>query len=106
MTAKTKHDAVEPNRDQRIHFRVTEEEKNAIEAKSRAAGFKKVSDYLRVIGMGAEIKQLLPPELRRQLVGIGINLNQLTRMAQADKAFRSYEEQLVQALAVIRSYLV
>jgi hypothetical protein len=106
MSAETKQDAVEPNRDQQIHFRVTEDEKKAIAARAKAAGFKKVSDYLRVLGMGAEVREALPPELRRQLVGIGTNLNQIARLAQTGKAFSSYEEQLVQALSIIRSYLV
>jgi hypothetical protein len=106
MTTETKPEPAEPNRDQQIHFRVTTEEKKAIEAKAKAAGFKKVSDYLRVLGMGTEVKEVLPADLRRQLVGIGTNLNQIARLAQAGKAFSSHEAQLVQALGIIRSYLV
>jgi hypothetical protein len=105
MTTETKPEPAEPNRDQQIHFRVTTEEKKAIEAKAKAAGLK-VSDYLRVLGMGTEVKEVLPADLRRQLVGIGTNLNQIARLAQAGKAFSSHEAQLVQALGIIRSYLV
>lgn len=106
MTDEAKPEAAEPNRDQQIHFRVTADEKKAIEAKAKAAGFKKVSDYLRVLGMGAEVKEVLPAELRRQLVGIGTNLNQIARLAQSGKAFSNHEAQLVQALSIIRGYLV
>ena len=94
------------NRDEQIHFRVTAEEKNAIAAKASAAGFKKVSDYLRVVGLETEVKQVVPAELRQELVGIGTKLNQLVRLAQAGKAFSSYETQLVETLNIIRGYLV
>ncbi|GAA4379852.1 plasmid mobilization protein [Hymenobacter koreensis] len=106
MTDEVKPEAAEPNRDQQIHFRVTADEKTAIEARAKAAGFRKVSDYLRVLGMGAEVKEVLPAELRRQLVGIGTNLNQIARLAQAGKTFPNHEAQLVQALSIIRGYLV
>jgi hypothetical protein len=97
---------IEPNRDEQIHFRVTAGEKKAIAAKAKAAGFKKVSDYLRVVGLGADVKEVVPAELRQQLVGIGTNLNQLARLAQTGKAFSNHEEQLVQALTIIRGYLI
>lgn len=50
MKAEIKPGAVELNRDQQIHFRVTADEKKAIESKSQAAGFNKVSDYLLICG--------------------------------------------------------
>jgi uncharacterized protein (DUF1778 family) len=106
MSKETSREETEPNRDEQIHFRVTAEEKKAIAAKAKAAGFKKVSDYLRGVGLGAEVKQALPAELRQQLVGIGTNLNQIARLAQAGKAHPNHEEQLVQALAIIRGYLI
>jgi len=106
MTEDTASAAAEPNRDQQMHFRVTAEEKKAIEEKAKAAGYNKVSDYLRVLGMGTEVREVLPAELRRQLVGIGTNLNQIARLAQAGKAFHNHEAQLVQVLSIIRGYLV
>ncbi|GAB3323287.1 plasmid mobilization relaxosome protein MobC [Hymenobacter humi] len=106
MHEETSPHPIEPNRDAQIHFRVTADEKKAIAAKAKAAGFKKVSDYLRVVGLGTEVREVLPAELRKQLVGIGTNLNQMARLAQAGKAFSSHEEQLVQALTIIRGYLV
>lgn len=95
MTNEAKSKAAEQNRDQQIHFRVTAAEKKAIEAKAKAAGFQKVSDYLRILGMGTEVKQALPAELRRQLVGIGTDLNQIARLAQSGKAFSNHETQLL-----------
>ena len=106
MNEETSAQPSEPNRDEQIHFRVTSDEKRAIAAKAKSAGFKKVSDYLRVVGLGAEIKEVVPAELRQQLVGIGTNLNQIARLAQGGKAFSGHEAGLVQALAIIRGYLV
>lgn len=102
MTAETNPHAAEQNRDQQIHFRVTAAEKNAIETQARAAGYPKVSDYLRELGLGAHVKEVMPAELRQQLVGIGTCLNQLARMAQAGQAFSAHESELRQTLSLIR----
>ena len=106
MSEEISLEQLEPNRDEQIHFRVTVGEKKVIAAKAKAAGFKKVSDYLRVVGLGAEVKEVVPAELRQQLVGIGTSLNQLARLAQAGKAFANHEEQLMQALTIIREYVI
>ncbi|WP_048826626.1 plasmid mobilization protein [Hymenobacter sp. DG25B] len=98
--------SVEAGRTLRIDVRVSPDEKKDLQAKATAAGYKKVSAYLRDVGRGVEVKENIPPELRRQLVGIGTNLNQIARLAQAGKSFSSHEAQLVQALAIIRGYLV
>jgi hypothetical protein len=90
----------------RIDVRVSPDEKKDLQAKATAAGYKKVSAYLRDVGRGVEVKESIPLELRRQLVGIGTNLNQIARLAQASKSFSSHEVQLMQALAIIRGYLV
>lgn len=97
---------IEAGRTLRIDVRVSPDEKKDLQAKATAAGYKKVSAYLRDVGRGVEVKENIPPELRRQLVGIGTNLNQIARLAQAGKSFSSHEAQLVQALAIIRGYLV
>lgn len=97
--------AVDAARTHRIDVRVSPDEKKDLQAKATAAGYKKVSAYLRDAGRGVEIKESLPPELRRQLVGIGTNLNQIARLAQAGKSFSSHEAQLIQALAIIKGYL-
>lgn len=95
----------EPNRDQQINFRVTKQEKEQLIANAEAAGYKNYSDYLRTIGLQGEVKQVLPPELRRQLVGIGTNLNQIARRVQSSTLYSTDEATLKQALAIIRGYL-
>lgn len=103
---KQPDNTVDAARTLRIDVRVNPDEKKDLQAKATAAGYKKVSAYLRDVGRGVEVKESIPPELRRQLVGIGTNLNQIARLAQAGKSFSSHEAQLVQALAIIRGYLV
>ncbi|MDO7848574.1 plasmid mobilization relaxosome protein MobC [Hymenobacter sp. M29] len=103
---KQAENAVEAARTLRIDVRVSPDEKKDLQVKAAAAGYKKVSAYLRDVGREVEVKESIPPELRRQLVGIGTNLNQIARLAQAGKSFSSHEAQLVQALAIIRGYLV
>ncbi|WP_324679986.1 plasmid mobilization protein [Hymenobacter sp. GOD-10R] len=103
---KQAENVVDAVRTLRIDVRVSPDEKKALQSKAAAAGYKKVSAYLRDVGRGVEVKESIPPELRRQLVGIGTNLNQIARLAQAGKSFSSHEAQLVQALAIIRGYLV
>ena len=105
MTPDPIPDPAAPNRDGQMHFRVSAAEKRAIATNARAAGYRKTSDYLRTLGLRGEVREVLPPELRRQLVGIGINLNQLTRRAQAGASYATDEAALRQALAIIRGYL-
>lgn len=95
----------EKNRSMRIDVRVSPDEKKELQAKAKAAGYKNVSIYLREVGQGVEIKEGIPAELRRQLVGIGTNLNQIARLAQAGKSFSKHEAQLLEALTIIRGYL-
>lgn len=105
MTADTAPATKEPARDKMILVRVTEDEKKAIESKASEAGFKSVSAYLRDLGQGTEIQQKLPAEVRRQLVGIGNNLNQIARLANSGKQFQTHEAQLQQALSAILGFL-
>lgn len=90
----------------RIDVRVSPDEKKELQEKAAAAGYKKVSAYLRDVGRGIEMKESVPAELRRQLVGIGTNLNQIARLAQAGKSFSNHEAQLLEALTIIRGYLI
>ncbi|MBF9223421.1 plasmid mobilization protein [Hymenobacter ruricola] len=105
-TEKQAENVADAARSLRIDVRVSPDEKKDLQAKAAAAGYKKVSAYLRDVGRGVEVKESIPPELRRQLVGIGTNLNQIARLAQASKSFSSHEAQLIQALAIIRGYLI
>ena len=102
---KQAENATEAGRTLRIDVRVSPDEKKDLQTKAEAAGYKKVSAYLRDVGRGVEVKESIPPDLRRQLIGIGTNLNQIARLAQAGKLFSSHETQLVHALAIIRGYL-
>ena len=105
MNADNTTESGEANRDRVLRFRVTEKEKTDIEAKAHGAGYKKTSDYLRTVGLGAEVKQAIPAELQRQLVGIATNLNQIARLANSGKMFSNHEAQLVQAVELIRGLL-
>ena len=105
MTADIVPESKEPARDKMIPVRVSEDEKKTIEGKASLAGYKSVSAYLRDLGQGVEIKQSLSPEVRRQLVGIGNNLNQIARMGNSGKSFHSHEAQLKQALTAILGFL-
>lgn len=105
MTADTASETKEPPRDKMIPVRVSEDEKKAIETKASQAGYRSVSAYLRDLGQGTEIQQRLPPEVRRQLVGIGNNLNQIARLANSGKQFQAHETQLKQALTSILGFL-
>lgn len=105
MTVENTPVQKEPNREEVVRFRVTAAEKKAIEANAAAAGYRKTSDYLRTLGLQGEVEQVLPPELRRQLVGIGTNLNQIARRIQSSSLYATDEAALNQALAIIRGYL-
>ena len=104
-TEKQAENVADAARTLRIDVRVSPDEKKDLQAKAEAAGYKKVSAYLRDVGRGIEVKESIPPELRRQLVGIGTNLNQIARLAQAGKSFINHETHLLQVLAIIRGYL-
>lgn len=105
MTDDTAPNKREPNREEVLRFRVTADEKKAIEDKATAAGYKKTSDYLRTLGLQGEVKQVIPPELRRQLVGIGTNLNQIARRIQSSTLYGTDEATLKQAIEIIRGCL-
>lgn len=106
MTDDNAPQPVEPTRDSVLRFRVTADEKRSIEARSKAAGFKKTSDYLRTLGLQGEVREVIPSELRRQLVGIGTNLNQIARRIQSSSLYATDEQLLHQLVTTIRKYLL
>ena len=63
-----------------LKFRVSENDILDLEMKARMAGLS-VSEYVRKRAFDYEVKENLSPETRKVLVGIGNNLNQLTRLA-------------------------
>ncbi|SET97383.1 plasmid mobilization protein [Hymenobacter actinosclerus] len=90
----------------RIDVRVSPDEKQELQDKAKAAGYQKVSAYLRDVGRGVEVKESISPELRRQLVGIGTDLHQLAQLAKAGKSLEGHEPQLLKALAILRAHLL
>jgi hypothetical protein len=66
----------------RIDVRATPADKAKIAANAKAAGLS-TSDFLRGLGIGAEIKPPKTPEERRSLAGIANNLNQVARRVNA-----------------------
>jgi hypothetical protein len=106
MTTDTTPGPAEPNREEQMHFRVTADEKKAIAANAKAAGFKKTSDYLRTLGLKGEVKEVMPADLRRHLVGIGTNLNQIARRIQSSTLYATDEKQLHHLVATLRQYLL
>jgi hypothetical protein len=71
--------------DKRIDVRVSENDKRQIAANAKAAGLS-TSDFLRVLGLGIEIKPPKPLDERKALVGIANNLNQVARRVNAGHA--------------------
>jgi hypothetical protein len=69
---------------ERIGFRVSADEKRAIEEKAKQAGLS-TGDYMRRVALGKRIAERVPPELRRLLGATGSNLNQLTKLANSGK---------------------
>lgn len=69
-----------------VSFRLTPDELAAVEARAKKAGLTR-SDYLRRMAVKGHISVAPPPRLDFQLVAelnrIGVNLNQLTRAANA-----------------------
>lgn len=69
----------------RIDVRASVDDKATIAANAKQAGLS-TSDFLRALGLGAEIQKPKPPEERRALVGIANNLNQVARRVNAGHA--------------------
>lgn len=86
MENKLRHDA--PNasavkrekKDKVIPLRVNQQEYETIKAKATLTGLS-VSQYLRKLGMNHPVKARFDDEEKRNLRGIGRNLNQLTAFA-------------------------
>ncbi|KAA6438953.1 plasmid mobilization relaxosome protein MobC [Dyadobacter flavalbus] len=72
------------NKGKMIPVRVTEQEHAQIKANAILAGLS-VSEYLRRLGTGHQVKARFEKEEKRNLQGIGTNLNQLA--AYANKGF-------------------
>lgn len=71
-------------KDKQLHLRCSAEERQQLEARAKKSG-KNLSEYMIDCSLGAEIKEPLSAELRRQVIASSKNLNQLTRLANSGK---------------------
>ncbi|GAB3179663.1 plasmid mobilization protein [Telluribacter humicola] len=88
-------------KDKVILLRVNQKEYETIKANATLAGLS-VSHYLRRLGINHPVKARFEKEEKRNLQGIGNNLNQLT--AYAHKGLL-YEKQLLDLLDKLKSLL-
>ncbi|WP_025765366.1 plasmid mobilization protein [Dyadobacter tibetensis] len=89
------------NKGKMIPVRVTEQEHQAIKANAILAGLS-VSEYLRKLGTGHAVQARFEKEEKRNLQGIGTNLNQLA--AYANKGFFN-EKPLIEVLEQLKKIL-
>ena len=72
-------------RSKQVLFRLTEAEYRHLARQAQVAGLR-IAPYLRALVLGSELKPKPPdewPELVRQVSGIGRNINQIARLANA-----------------------
>ncbi len=91
---------METNKEKAIVIRVNEEEMSVIKAKANLAGLK-VSEYLRRLGKEQSVAARLSSEDRKNLVGIGRNLNQLTAYAHKGHIYHDQINLLIERLKQI-----
>lgn len=84
-----------------IPLRVNQQEYETIKAKATLAGLN-VSRYLRKLGMNHPVKARFDEEEKRNLRGIGRNLNQLTAFAHKGYV---YEKPLLEVLEKLKTIL-
>jgi hypothetical protein len=107
MNNKLRHDppsssvAKREKKDKVIPLRVNRQEYETIRAKATLAGLS-VSQYLRKLGMNHPVKARFDEEEKRNLRGVGRNLNQLT--AFAHKGY-FYEKLLLEVLEMLKNIL-
>lgn len=89
------------NKGKMIPVRVSEQEHATIKANAILAGLS-VSEYLRKLGSGQPVQARFEKEEKRNLQGIGTNLNQLA--AYANKGF-FYEKPLLEVLEKLKKIL-
>jgi uncharacterized protein (DUF1778 family) len=97
--------ATKGKKDKQLHLRCSAEERQQLEERAKKSG-KNLSEYMIDCSLGAEIKEPLSAELRRQLVATSKNLNQLTRLANAGKLNARGNELLEQIIAGLYQSLV
>lgn len=93
------------NKDVVLRFRTTAGEKELIEKKAKKAGVKPAV-FMRNACLGKEIQERIPADVRRHIVGVGSNLNQLTRLANSGKLSVQSQEKLGQLLGALSDLLL
>lgn len=90
------------NKDRTIPLRVTQQQYATIKSKAMLAGYS-VSEYLRRLGIGYPVEARFDKDEKRNLVGIGRNLNQLA--AKANNGF-FYHKPIMEVLEQLKRILV
>jgi hypothetical protein len=83
-----------------LNLRITPEEKATIQARAQAVG-QNVNEYMRRAGLGLEVKERLPLELKQTLIATSKNLNQylkLAHMGRLEGANTDAMQAIIQAL--------
>jgi predicted DNA binding CopG/RHH family protein len=89
------------NKDRTIPLRVTQQDYVKIKSKATLAGLS-VSEYLRKLGTGHPVQARFDKDEKRNLQGIGTNLNQLA--AFANKGF-FYQKPITEVLEELKRIL-
>jgi len=89
------------NKDRTIPLRVTQQDYAAIKSKATLAGLT-ISEYLRKLGTGHPVQAKFDKDEKRNLQGIGTNLNQLA--AYANKGF-FYQKPITEVLEELKRIL-
>lgn len=89
------------NKNKTIPLRVTQHEYASIKSKATLAGLS-VSEYLRKLGTGHPVQARFDKDEKRNLQGIGTNLNQLA--AFANKGY-FYQKPITEALEALKHVL-
>ncbi|PMD91936.1 mobilization protein [Siphonobacter sp. BAB-5405] len=85
------------NKDITLRFRVTADERAVIEKKAQTAGLV-LSEYVRRMALGQDVRERISPELRQVVIGVANNLNQLTRHAHTGQLDASSIEAILEQL--------
>jgi len=97
--------ATKGKKDKQLHLRCSTDERQQLEERAKKAS-KNLSEYMIACSLGAEIKERMPLEVRRYIIGIGTNLNQLTRLANAGKLSVESEDKLKKMVEALSDLLL
>ncbi|KUG09187.1 plasmid mobilization protein [Solirubrum puertoriconensis] len=87
-----------------LRFRVSEHERLLIETKASQAGLK-LSDFLRDCALDKPVRETVPLEVVRGVIGVGNSLNQLARLAREGKLGAVEEQELLERLEELKKLL-